>query len=73
MRLKIKVKPKSRTTRVEKAADGSLKVWVKAAPEKGRANEEVIESLSEYLDIPKSRISVASGHTSSQKTIDISS
>ena len=53
--------------------EGHYKVWVKATPEKGRANEAVIEVLSEYLDLPKSRLNVLSGQTSSQKIIEVRS
>ena len=73
MKLYLKVKPKARENRVARIDEGHYKVWVKAAPEKGRANEAVIEVLSEYLDLPKSRLNVLSGQTSSQKIIEVRS
>ena len=71
MRIKVKVKARARQQRVEKVSDGEYRVWVKAAPEKGRANEAVIEALSGFIGIPKSRLSLLSGQTSTHKTIEI--
>ncbi|MBI2094628.1 MAG: DUF167 domain-containing protein [Candidatus Omnitrophica bacterium] len=71
MKLSVKVKPKAREDRVLRLGEGRYKVWVKAAPERGRANEAVIEVLSEHLNLPKSRFSVVSGSAFSQKVIEI--
>ena len=71
MKLSVKVKARAKQEKVEKVAEGQYKVWVKAAPEKGRANEEVIRALSGHLKIPKSRIAIVGGHASSQKTVEI--
>ena len=71
MRISVKVKTKARQGKVERVSEGQFKVWVKAAPEKGRANKAVIEAMSGYLDVPKSRIEIVSGETSTQKTLEI--
>ncbi len=73
MKIKVKVKARSKVERVEKVGDGLYKVWVKAVPEKGKANEAVIKALSSYLDVPKSSISIVSGRTSSDKILEIPS
>ena len=72
MRLKVKVKAKAKHDCVERSGDGSYKVWVKAAPENGKANRAVIGVLSEYLNISRSKISILTGQTSGDKVIDIS-
>ena len=46
-------------------------MWVKAVPKKGKANEAVIEAMSEHLGVPKSRISLVTGQTSSRKVLEI--
>jgi len=46
---------------------GSLRVAVTAAPEKGKANKAIVELLSAALDAPKSAIELISGETSPQK------
>jgi len=49
----------------------SLKVKVKAPPEKGRANEAVVALLAERLGIDASSIAVVSGHGSPAKVVDV--
>ena len=71
MKIQVKVKARAKQERVEKIAEGEYKVWVRAVPEKGKANEAVIEVLSEFLDAPKSSISLVSGQTSSQKVFEV--
>lgn len=48
---------------------GALKVSVTAAPAAGAANERLIEVLSDALDVPKSRIAIASGFKSRSKRL----
>ena len=67
----MKVKARAKENRVERVAEGQYKVWVKAAPEKGKANEAVVAVLSGHLGVPKSQISVVSGMTSTQKTVQV--
>ena len=40
-------------------------------PEGGKANKVVIDLLSKYLKIPKSKIKISKGHTSNKKIIEI--
>lgn len=46
-----------------------LKVKIKAQPQDGEANAEVISFLSKVLKIPKSKIEIYRGHISRQKDI----
>jgi uncharacterized protein YggU (UPF0235/DUF167 family) len=69
--LAIKVQPRSKTPGVEKLADGSFRVRVLAAPDRGRANREVIERLAEFLDVPASSLKIVRGETSSRKRIRV--
>jgi len=71
MKISVKVKAGARQAKVEKVAEGQYKVWVKAPADKGKANEAVVEGLSEHLKVSKSRIEILSGHTSSQKKVEI--
>lgn len=52
-------------------ADGAiyLKAYVQVAPEKGRANEELIKMLAKKLKVAKSSISIVSGATEHYKKI----
>lgn len=67
--LRIKVLPKSSFTGYVGFENGVLKVKLKAVPEKGKANEELIAFLSSSLRIPKSKILLLRGDTSKQKTV----
>lgn len=69
-RLEVKVIPKSGRSEI-KMHGSSLKVWLKSAPEKGRANEELRRILAIFLKIPVSAIAVAVGATSRKKLVDI--
>lgn len=75
--LRIKVVPKSPKTEVKEITSDethgdTIKLRIKAAPEKGKANEELIKFLSKELDIPKESISIISGHTHQLKLLKIS-
>ena len=50
-------------------ADGTLKISLCAAPEKNRANKELVEYLSGFFDVPKKDIEIATGVTGRLKTI----
>jgi len=69
--LTVKVQPRSKAPGVEKLAGGGFRVRVQAAPDRGRANREVIERLAEYLDIPPSRLKIVRGQASSSKWVKV--
>lgn len=70
-RLSLKVVPGSSRDEVVGWLGDSLKVKVKAPPEKGRANEAVIALLAERLGIDSSSIAVVSGHGSPAKIVAV--
>ena len=51
--------------------DGWLKISVCAAPEKGKANKELIEFLSKKLKVAKSRIEIVFGQTDRYKKVAV--
>jgi len=71
MRITVKVKPNSKVESVHKDGERSFTVRVKAPAKEGRANEALVEVLSGYFDVPKSRISIAGGRNSKNKVIAI--
>jgi uncharacterized protein (TIGR00251 family) len=46
-----------------------LKVSVRAAPERGKANRAVLEVLARAFDVPRASLRVTSGDTSSDKSV----
>lgn len=70
--LRIKVLPKSNKNEfAEFLADETIKIRIKAVPEKGKANAELIKFLSKELKLPKSHISIISGKTDQVKLLKI--
>ena len=67
----VKVVPRSSKTAVAGILGGMLKIKLAAAPEKGKANESLVEFLADTLGIKKNTITITSGHTSPVKTIQI--
>ncbi len=71
LRLYIKVIPRSQKNKIEKISAEEYKIWVTAPPEKGKANQAVIEVLADYFQKSKSRIQIKAGKSSRQKIVDI--
>lgn len=71
MKLQIKVIPSSSKDCIAGWLEDTLKVKVKAPPEKGRANKAIIKVLEKKLDLPKGSINITSGNTSRKKVIEI--
>ena len=70
-RLSLKVVPGSSRDEIVGWLGDSLKVKVKAPPEKGRANEAVVALLAERLGTDASSITVVSGHGSPAKIVAV--
>jgi len=72
MDLRVKVIPRSaRTELAGVLADGTWKVKVAAAPEKGKANRALCDFIAEKLGVPKTRVRIVAGETSQLKRIRI--
>lgn len=70
--LDIKAVPRSRSAAIaEVMTNGALKVKVTAAPEKGRANEEICAVLADYLSVARRNIEIVSGFSSPRKRVRI--
>jgi len=71
--LTVKVTPKSGRGEISKVlADGTLKIKLKSAPERGKANQELIRLLSDHFRVPQKNIRIIKGATSAFKKIEIS-
>jgi uncharacterized protein (TIGR00251 family) len=67
----VKVVPRSSKTAIVGILGGMLKVKLSAPPEKGRANQSLIEFLADTLGVKKNAVKITSGLTSPVKTIEI--
>lgn len=67
----VRVTPHAKQNKIVENDDGVLRVYTNVAPENGRANAAVVEIVSEYLQIPKSRLKIIRGLTGRDKVITI--
>jgi hypothetical protein len=68
----VKVVPRSSKTALAGVLGGMLKIKLAAAPEKGKANQSLVEFLAETLGLKKNAVKIMSGLTSPVKTVEIS-
>ncbi len=72
MEFRVKVIPKSSKTELAGyLPDGTWKVKVAAAHEKGKANRALCEFLADHLGIAKSKVHIVAGATSQLKRIRV--
>jgi hypothetical protein len=68
---KVKAVPGSSRTAVSGLLDGMLKVKIAAPPEKGKANQSLIEFLAKKLGTKKNAVSIITGQTNPIKQVQV--
>lgn len=71
MKLRIKVVPSSSKDAIAEWLDDTLKVRVRAPPEKGKANASVEKLIGKTLGLPRGHVRIVSGKTSGRKMVEI--
>lgn len=75
MKITAHVKPGSRKESIEWVEnlfwEKTLVIKIREKPVDGEANRGLIKALSEFFDVPKSRITILNGHTSREKVVEI--
>lgn len=61
--------PNGRRAEVVGRYGDAWKIRVSAAPEKGRANDELVRFLGDVLDVPRGAVEVVRGHGSRDKLV----
>lgn len=70
--VRVKVTTKQpKTEYMNTLDDGTIKIRLRAVPERGRANAELIRFLAEELDISKDRIEIIAGASDTTKLVRI--
>lgn len=69
--LELKVVAQSGKSHLIIDKSGLLKCYVKAAPEKGKANKEVIQVVAKVLHLSKKAIEIVAGLSSRKKLLKI--
>ena len=73
MTLRVKVIARSPKTEIAgRLSDGTLKIKIAAPPERGKANQALIEFLAAHFQVSQSAITILSGHSSPLKLLKIS-
>ncbi len=71
MKISIIAHPNSKNEKVEEDLLGTLHVYVNEAPLDGRANAAIINKLSNFFKIPRSKIILLKGEKSKNKIFEI--
>lgn len=73
LRLAVRVQPRSGRRGVVGLRGDQLRIALHSAPEKGKANRELLALLSELLDFPAGRLRLVHGESSRDKVLEIES
>ena len=67
----VKVHPRAKRNAITGEVGDALKLSLTAPPIEGRANEACVEFLAKLLKLPRSSVTIASGHNSRNKVIRV--
>jgi uncharacterized protein len=70
-RLRLRVAPGAAKAAVVGRHGEGWKVRVAAAPERGKANEAVLELLADTLAVPRANVTLVSGSASRDKIVEL--
>ena len=70
-RLRVRVAPGARRSAVVGRHGDAWKLRVHGAPERGRANAEVVDLLAGVLGLPTRDVRIVSGHTARDKIVEV--
>jgi uncharacterized protein len=71
LRVRVRVAPGARRSEVLGRLGDAWKLRVRAAPERGRANDEVVRLLAERLGLARADVRVVAGHTARDKVVEL--
>ncbi len=71
MKILIKVKPNSSKQGLTIAENGTYLLELKSAPEKNKANLELIKILSKYFKVNQKDIVIKAGKSSQKKIVEV--
>ena len=73
MIIKVRVVPNSKSESVREEGERNYKVKVREKALEGRANAAVIEALARHFGVKRSQVSIVSGASAREKTIEVAS
>lgn len=67
----VRVVPRASRSEIVGEHDGALRVRIAAPPVEGAANEELVQTLSSALSVPRRAVEIMSGHGSKTKLVRV--
>ena len=68
----VKIHPRAKKNAITGEVGPALKLALSAPPIEGRANEACIAFLADFLNVPRSSVTIAAGESSRNKLIRVS-
>jgi uncharacterized protein (TIGR00251 family) len=69
--LRVKVKPGSRESTLERSADGTWSARLKSPPVDGKANAELIGLVARHFGLPRSAVTLRGGASGRMKRVEV--
>lgn len=69
--ISVKVVPSSGRNKFILDKSGTLKIYLKSPPERGKANQELVALLAKELELRGGLVEIISGHTSANKRLKL--
>lgn len=70
-KFEVYISPNAHSDSIKIKEDGTLNIHVNAPPEKGKANDKLIDIISDWLKINKKQIHIVQGITNKKKLLEI--
>lgn len=67
----IKVKPRSKSSSIEKLPDSTYFANIHSLAEKGKANFELLQLVATYFKVNQAQVKIIKGFSSKNKTISV--
>ncbi len=69
--ISVSVKPQAQKESVTQISASAVQVSVRAPAHEGKANRAVIELLSDYFSVPKSKVKIIRGERARKKIVSV--
>ena len=67
----IRVVPRASRSELTGFRDGALKLRIASPPVDGKANQECVRMVADFLRVKKGQVTIVSGHASRTKTVAV--